>query len=433
VDNVTHTLAGIVIAEVVLAVRSRRSGRDPQPSLSRAAWLASAGANNVPDLDFLYAGIVERPLGYLLHHRGHTHTFALAPLVAILPFAAAVLLERWSARRAEPGRDAAARAPDRTSWPLLYGLSLLGCITHVLMDATNNYGVHPLWPFDGHWMYGDTIFIVEPLWWVVLSAPLLFTPKARWGRALFALPPIAAIVLAIGTRMVLPPFVAVLGALTPLLFVASRRATRPVRAATAAGLGVLVLVVFAVGGAGARARAEAELHARHPDEALHDVVLSPMPGNPFCWSGLTVQSDERSLHYRRIAVSTWPSAFTAEGCHVDPPREVMAPRVPITEPSGAEVQFFDTLSVPLDRMRALAREDCRVAAYLVFSRAPFVVEAYDGTLLGDARYDMSRDTSWSKMRLSEEIGACPGWVPGWEPPRADLLPTGAGGDQEPTR
>jgi inner membrane protein len=270
-------------------------------------------------------------------------------------------------------------------------------------------------------MFGDTIFIVEPLWWVVLAAPLLFTPKAGWGRALLAVPPIAAIVLAIATRMVLPPLVAVLGALTPLLFFASRRATRPARAAIAASLGVLVLVVFALSGARARALTEDELRRRHPDATLHDLVLSPMPGNPVCWSGVTVESDEGLLHYRRIAVSTWPAVISAEGCHVDPPREVMAPRVRYTEPSGAEVQFYDTLTVPLDRLRALAREDCRVAAYLAFSRAPFVVESYDGSLLGDARYDMSRDLSWSKMVLTEEIDACPGWVPGWEPPRGALL------------
>lgn len=426
-DNVTHTLAGVVVAEVALAFRKRRTSRDPLPSLSRAAWLASAGANNVPDLDFLYAGITEQPLGYLLHHRGHTHTFALAPFVALLPFAAAVALERWSARRVDPAprrpeEGPSEKAPsNRTSWPLLYGLSLMGCVLHVLMDGTNNYGVHPLWPFDGRWMFGDTIFIVEPLWWVVLAAPLVFTPKARWTRAALALPPIAAIGLAIATRMVLPPFVALLGALAPLLYYAGRRATRSGRAALAASLGVLVLVVFALAGGIARASAEAEVNARYRGSVLHDLVLSPMPGNPLCWAGLTVESDARSLHYRRIAVSVWPSMITAEGCHVDPPRETMAPRMPELAPSGAEVQFFDTLSVPLDRMRTLAREDCRIAAYLVFSRAPFVIEAYDGTLVGDARYDTSRDPSWSKMVLTEETDACPRWLPGWTPPRGDLF------------
>jgi len=413
-DNVTHTLAGIVVAEVALHLRVRGTQRDPSVALTRAAWLASAGANNVPDLDFVYAGITEYPLGYLLHHRGHTHTFALAPLVALLPLFAAVLLERWSMRRDEA-------APARASWPFLYGLAVLGCVTHVLMDATNNYGVHPFWPFDARWMYGDTIFIVEPLWWVVLAAPLAFTAKAAWGRVLFGLPPIAAIVLAITSGMVLPPFVAVLGALAPLLFVAGWRLRRPQRAWLALGLGLAVPVVFAASGGSARARAVDALEGAFPDETLHDVVLAPTPGNPFCWSGLAVQTDERSLRYRRFAVSTWPSAMSAEGCHATPPRETRAPRVGIYEGSTVDVQLFDTLEVPLERMRALASEDCRVAAFAQFSRAPFVVEAYDTTVLGDARYDMSRSLSWSKMELPVEIGACPELLPGWEWPRADVL------------
>lgn len=415
-DNITHTLAGVVVAELALHLRQRPERRDAPVSLVRAAWLASAGANNVPDLDFLYAGILERPLGYLLHHRGHTHTFLLAPLVALLPFVAAVALERWTARRARE-KD----APSRASWPFLYGLAVLGCVTHVLLDATNNYGVHPFWPFDGAWVYGDTVFIVEPLWWVVLAAPLVFSPRARWGRALLALPPLAAIVLAIATRMVLPPFVALLGALTPLLFFASRRASRPARAWLAAGLGAAVFVVFALTGALARGRAVEVLGETFPDARLHDLVLSPMPGNPVCWSGLTVETEGDALRYRRLVVSTWPSVITAEGCHADPPREVMAPRVPITDPSAIDVRLVDTLEVPLGRLRALVREDCRVAAFAGFSRAPFVVEAYDGTLLGDARYDMSRETSWSKMVLDGEPAECPPFVPGWTPPRADVL------------
>jgi inner membrane protein len=416
VDNITHTLAGVVVAELALHLRQRGARRDAPTSLARAAWLASAGANNVPDLDFLYAGIIERPLGYLLHHRGHTHTFALAPLVALLPFAAAVALERWTARKAQEKE-----APGRASWLFLYALSVLGCVTHVLLDATNNYGVHPFWPLDGAWVYGDTVFIVEPLWWVVLAAPLVFTPRSGWGRALLAIPPVAAIVLAIATRMVLPPFVALLGALTPLLVFASRRASRPARAWLAGGLGVAVLAVFAGSGALARGRAVEVLGETFPVARLHDLVLSPMPGNPICWSGLTVETEGTALRYRRLVVSTWPSAITAEGCHADPPREVMAPRVPITVPSAIDVRLYDTLEVPLDRLRTLAREDCRVAAFTVFSRAPFVLEAYDGTLVGDARYDMSRERSWSKMVLDGEAGECPPFVPGWDPPRADVL------------
>jgi hypothetical protein len=115
--------------------------------------------------------------------------------------------------------------------------------------------------------------------------------------------------------------------------------------------------------------------------------------------------------------------MTAEGCHTDPPRRTRAPRTPATEGSTVDVWIHDTLEVPHERLATLAREDCRVRAFFLFARAPFVVEGYEERLLGDARYDMSQDLSWSKMLLPEEseAGDCPGWLPGWEPPRADLL------------
>jgi inner membrane protein len=416
-DNLTHALAGIVAAEVALEIRRRRTGKDAGKTLTRAAWLASAGANNVPDLDFIYTGVIERPLGYLIHHRGHTHTLLLAPLLALLPWLASLALERWSARREKE------KAPDGSHRALLYGLSLLGCVTHLVMDATNNYGVHPFWPFDARWYFGDTVFIVEPLWWVALSAPLVMTASSRVGRALFALPSIAAIGLAIVSGVVLPPFVALLGALAPLLFYASTRLFRPSRTWLALALGIVVPMTFAITGAMARARGEAVLVTTFPEDTLHDLVLNPMPGNPLCWSGLSVQTRGEQLSYRRLAISVAPQLFSAEGCHVDPPRETSAPRVPIFEGSTVDVQLFDTLEVPRDRLRALADADCRVSAFMLFSRAPFVVEAYDAHVLGDARYDMSRELSWSKMSITEPIddARCPGFLPGWEPPRRDVL------------
>src|SRR5688500_2848451 len=79
-DNVTHTLTGLIAADAVLLLRGRGARGSPAPGFRAAALWTSALANNGPDFDFLYAGITEGKLGYLLHHRGHTHT-----LVAALP------------------------------------------------------------------------------------------------------------------------------------------------------------------------------------------------------------------------------------------------------------------------------------------------------------------------------------------------------------
>ena len=67
-DNLTHSLAG----------RRPRGGRAARPTSTRTArrlFLATGViASNLPDLDLVYTGIAPAPLGYLLHHRGHTHT-----------------------------------------------------------------------------------------------------------------------------------------------------------------------------------------------------------------------------------------------------------------------------------------------------------------------------------------------------------------------
>jgi ribosomal protein L28 len=65
----------------VLELRKRRR---PAPDTDDDAQLTlvSILANNAPDLDIVYIGITGGKLGYLLHHRGHTHTL-VATLVLV--------------------------------------------------------------------------------------------------------------------------------------------------------------------------------------------------------------------------------------------------------------------------------------------------------------------------------------------------------------
>ena len=61
-------------------------------------------AANAPDVDLLYTGITEAPLGYLLHHRGHSHT---------LPGLVALGLVIWAGLRLFPWGRAAMRGTER--------------------------------------------------------------------------------------------------------------------------------------------------------------------------------------------------------------------------------------------------------------------------------------------------------------------------------
>lgn len=72
-DNITHSLVGAALAEVALRDRAT-------PTQRRLFFAAGVVSSNLPDLDLLVTGLTPPPLGYLLHHRGHTHT--LVGLVA---------------------------------------------------------------------------------------------------------------------------------------------------------------------------------------------------------------------------------------------------------------------------------------------------------------------------------------------------------------
>jgi inner membrane protein len=114
-DNVSHTVAGLLLAEAAVQLRLKRAA-PVSPRFARAAYWISAAANNLPDLDALYTKITAPPpLGYLLHHRGHTHTLILAlALSALLVFAVRLLARRL---RQELGR---------TDWLWLWGVALFG-------------------------------------------------------------------------------------------------------------------------------------------------------------------------------------------------------------------------------------------------------------------------------------------------------------------
>lgn len=92
----------------------------------RVLMAGSVVAANLPDIDLAYSWITPAPLGYLLHHRGHTHT--LAGLV-VLGFLLAMCFRLWPAARELTGRGRAR----------LWGLMAFNLVGHVSLDAFNNY------------------------------------------------------------------------------------------------------------------------------------------------------------------------------------------------------------------------------------------------------------------------------------------------------
>src|ERR1041384_4383289 len=104
--------------------------REARAHVRAGAALVSALANNLPDSDIAYSWLDgPKPLGSLLHHRGHPHTLLVAlPMAWLLGAVAWRLFRR---RHVDAGR------PERQ---LLLGLALVGPGLHLLIDFRNNYG-----------------------------------------------------------------------------------------------------------------------------------------------------------------------------------------------------------------------------------------------------------------------------------------------------
>lgn len=152
-DNVTHTLFGLLLA---------RAGLERITPKATTALLIGA---NLPDLDLLawFGGHIS----YLKYHRGFSHS--LAGLLCSGVLLAAVLKRTHHAR---------SRAPAPADFLKLLLVSLVGLGSHTLLDYTNSYGIRPFLPFDGRWFAADLVFIVDPWMMAILAGgfvlPLLF-------------------------------------------------------------------------------------------------------------------------------------------------------------------------------------------------------------------------------------------------------------------
>jgi inner membrane protein len=391
-DNLTHTLAGLLVAELVVAKKPDDPGR------VRAAYLVSGIANNLPDFDFLYTRITHGKLGYLLHHRGHTHTVVIALLLGLLLYLAM-------------------RKRSRT---LLF-LALAGPLLHIAMDFGNIYGVHPFWPLYDGWFYGDAMFIVEPYLWAAILPTLLFSVRQRVGRALVGALLALTIVLPFLTGLVATPFAVLVALVTVGLTVVCLRLSRRARAWAGVGAVLGVYAVFSVASLVGASRVSGELGQRFPGEREVEVAVSPLPGNPLCISVLALSvSEEGDLVSRLGRTSLFPGLVPEGGCVL---REegYTARRRTVASPDAGKVKLTSEVRLPLAELRRHASR-CDVHAFLRFARAPYFVEQPNGSLVvGDLRFDRNAAIEFAEMELPTTVGECPKRVPAWIPPRDQLL------------
>jgi inner membrane protein len=415
-DNLTHSVVGLGVGALIDRSLAAEPDAARQSVRSRMLLVIGCLASNFPDLDLVLTPLLDGPLGYLLHHRGHTHTLLAAVGEALLLLAMVWLL--WPAAR-RLLRDSGVA---RRGALLATGAGLL---LHLGMDSLNVYGVHPFWPLDPDWYYGDLVFIVEPVFWIGFGVPLAALVRSPFLRrlwlAVIALVPLAATLLGFLQWGSL----AGLAALGLLLAWIQRRndehhgESRAARGRRALAAGLAASLAFvglqALALQQARAVVAAEIARIDAGERLLDTALSAYPSNPLCWSFVTVARSGRdgagTVHLRRGMLSVAPALVPVAHC----PARIAGPALEDAPPQLAW-QLEDRQ--PLALLRAVAAADCRVDAWLRFARAPSLAEG----VATDLRWGEPGSRNFSTLAYGQDAGKpCPHPVPGWGYPRADLL------------
>lgn len=377
-----------------------RRGATITPGIRRTTIAVGVIAAEFPDSDLVYSGdlLAMGKLGYLLHHRGHTHTVLVALLSAFAIWGIALALSRES--RAHP-----------VARPLLW-LALAGTLSHIALDGTNNYGVHPWWPLDNRWVYGDAIFIVEPWLMVVALPPLYFLASGRVTRALFVLAALAILAASWFLGQVPRPVAAVItGGFMAWTFVNAR--TSHMRRLLLGIVGwVAVEGAFMITTGAARRTLAAAV-----GPTLVDAVVTPTPGDPFCLRALVVTADGGDYAITSATVTPFPAIRGARAC-------TGTPRTPpegasTSRPSTDHIQWEVAWRGDLGALRSLVASNCHAAAAMQYIRVPAWRPNADGSVeLYDARYG---DGGFASVTIPRDPTPCPRFVPGWTPPRRTML------------
>ncbi len=146
-DNITHSLVGLMLARVGLEKTAPRG----------AAMMVLAA--NAPDMDavFWLAGTQT----YLEWHRSYPHAIAFMPLVALLPMLLARVRFSWQA----------------------YLASMIAVFSHLLLDWTNSYGIPLALPFSWHRFRLDIANVFDLWIWAILIVGAVVVALARSGAA----------------------------------------------------------------------------------------------------------------------------------------------------------------------------------------------------------------------------------------------------------
>jgi inner membrane protein len=410
-DNLTHTLIGFVAGDAIARSTSDVPGGLSAETRRSCFVTVAAVGSNLPDLDLIltYGGFAPGKLGYLLHHRGHTHTIIGCMLMALLLYACA---EWWAhLRKHELSRS------DRVG---IAGVALLGALLHLFMDGLNSYGVHPYWPFENSWIFGDAVFIIEPSYWLA-AVPLMFTVRTWWARIVLAIAGLAALGIGAWLHREQPLWIAGIVLLTVTFLWLGRKGSPRIAALASITAMAAITVTFFFSARVTGRSVESLAATRFAGEEAVDQVLMPLPMNPLCWNVLLVQTSGGRYIVRTGVVATAPAILSAGNCpRLDVGENRTAPLTKVRSQSTARVEWQGEFSMDLAMLASIAG-NCEASRFMQFARVPFLVERGQRQVLGDLRFDREPELSFAEIELSSPPPQrCKFRVP-WIAPRLSLL------------
>jgi len=390
-DNLTHSIIGAAFARSL-----------PKRMQRPEIYWASVLGNNIPDADVLIRLVPGTDaLDYLVHHRGWSHTFLLAPFFGLL----AAYVARKIAGLKETGLS-------------VIGIGILGCFMHVGADFMNSYGVHPFSPFSNTWYFGDSIYIVEPLLWFTLVPYLAqetLRRSSRVGWWVLTIPMIGLIWwfpgFTPGRSAFLTGFLAISAAVAIGLKSSKGR--------TAVVTALLILTYGGFGFAGYRSRQIARGYwqsATEATETLIDVSSNPQPGNPACWIIWLAAKTGTEYRTRSAVVSLWPERFSTEECGGLGGKAHTADLVPSNFPPGHGIVWERESRIAVAEFESLRERSATFRYFLHFARFPFIQKVPGGgTIVGDLRFDREVGRGFAEFEIPADEKGVPVDGP-WTPP-----------------
>ncbi len=410
-DNITHSLLGLAVGEAT--VQLQKGKKSDLPYHTRLLfWLASFFGNNAPDVDIVFNLFSPDRIFPYLSHRGHTHTVVVGSILAFGGTAFLAAGYRWRGWQVS-----------LKHWGIALGLAFLGVLLHLFADSWNSYGVHPFWPFDNHWYYGDFIFIIEPfLWFSMIPAVWMATQNRFQKNMLIFLGVVLVGLIGLGPfvpspiRWILLAWAGLMAASTRL---SARKRIAVCFVAIAATLGSFWSV-----GRFTRQQISLDLKTQKPSSQLLDLVLSPSPGNFFCWTFTALESESDVYRLEAGIFAPFSSFLPVEKCpQILTPEQRPSPLVASKNPNSASYLWKAEFQGSIREFQTLAHTHCWVRNFLQFVRTPIWEVNSEQVGLADQRYYRGNQSArfGSMLFESKKNTNCPGYLFPWIPPRLDLL------------